>query len=76
MTMSEKLELLRQESGMSYQRLAETAHVDVAHVYRICKGKRNASRNTVLRMGVAMKLEVEQLDDLLSIGGFITTATP
>ena len=54
----------------SYTRIAERSWVDVAYLHRLVHGgKRNPSRDTIIKLGVGMGLTVPQLDEILMAAG-------
>jgi hypothetical protein len=52
--------------GRSLNRIAQSALIDVGYLWRLRSGaKRRPSRDVLIRMGLALKLEPEELDELL-----------
>jgi hypothetical protein len=62
-------ELLRAYIGRdprSLNRVAQAALLDVAYLWRLQAGeKRHPSRDVLIRLGLALRLEPEELDELL-----------
>jgi transcriptional regulator with XRE-family HTH domain len=68
--LSEKLEQLRAESGLSYQHLSERCYVDVAYLHRLESGRASRpSRDVLIKIGVGLGLDIESLDDLIKLAG-------
>ncbi len=52
--------------GRSLNRIAQAALIDVAYLWRLRQGtKRRPSRDILVRLGLVLKLEPEELDELL-----------
>ena len=52
--------------GRSLNRIAQSALVDVAYLWRLREGdRRNPSRDLLIRLGLALRLEPEEVDELL-----------
>ena len=50
----------------SLNRIAQGALIDVAYLWRLQRGQRtNPSRDVLIRLGLALRLEPEELDQLL-----------
>jgi len=62
---------LRAESGLSFHQIAERAQVNVAHVNGLEKGTKRMSRDRLIRLALAMALDVEQADQLLRSAGYL-----
>ncbi|HEY7063509.1 MAG TPA: hypothetical protein VII06_18665 [Chloroflexota bacterium] len=73
-----------QRSGLSLSALARRAWLDISYVSRLVHlpcdplnprcddrgDRRHPSRDTVLRLGLAMQLPLEQMDELLLAAGY------
>ena len=52
--------------GRSLNRVAQAALIDVAYLWRLREGaRRGPSRDLLIRLGLALRLEPEELDELL-----------
>jgi hypothetical protein len=50
----------------SLNRIATIAQIDVAYLHRLTTGERkHPSRDVLIRLGLALDLELEELDELL-----------
>jgi hypothetical protein len=50
----------------AYGKVAAAAHLDVKYLYELVKGKKqNPSRDVVIRIGTALKLGLDDMDELL-----------
>jgi len=68
--LSEKLEQLRAESGLSYQLLSDRSQVDVAYLHRLETGRASRpSRDVLIRIGIGLGLDVTGLDELITVAG-------
>ena len=56
-----KLKITRQQSGLSLQRLAELAGVSKLTVIRIESGKTNPRYETLEKLAMALKVELDEL---------------
>ena len=55
-----------ERDGRSLNRIALGALVDVGYLWRLQHGERiNPSRDVLIRLGLALRLEPEELDELL-----------
>jgi hypothetical protein len=55
-----------ERDGRSLNRVAQAALIDVAYLWRLREGARRApSRDLLIRLGLALRLEPEELDELL-----------
>ena len=64
--LAETLSHYLERDGRSLNRVAQAALIDVAYVWRLCEGaRRGPSRDLLIRLGLALRLEPEELDDLL-----------
>ena len=60
------LDTYLQRDGRSLNRIAQAALIDVAYLWRLQSGqRRNPSRDILIRLGLALRLEPEELDQLL-----------
>jgi hypothetical protein len=60
------LEGYLRRDGRSLNRIAQAALVDVAYLWRLKAGERRApSRDVLIRLALALRLEPEELDELL-----------
>jgi len=58
--------------GRSLNRIARAARVDVGYLWRLRAGeKRRPSRDILIRIGLALKLEPEELDELLVAADYL-----
>jgi hypothetical protein len=54
----------------SYSKVAERSWVDVAYLHRLVHGgKQHPSRDTVIKLGLGLRLSVAQLDEILMAAG-------
>ena len=54
----------------SYARIAERSWVDVAYLHRLVHGsKGNPSRDTIIKLGIGLRLAVEEVDEVLMAAG-------
>lgn len=60
--------VVRQQSGLSFQQLAERANVSVGYIHGIEKGIKRPSRDYIICLGNAMGLDTEQLNELIVAG--------
>ncbi|GEM_PF-3014418 len=55
-----------ERDGRSLNRIAQGALIDVGYLWRLQHGERiNPSRDVLIRLGLALRLEPEELDELL-----------
>jgi len=58
--------------GRSLNRIAQAARIDVAYLWRLRSGqKRRPSRDLLIRLGLALKLDPEELDELLVAAEYV-----
>ena len=67
----ELIEAARKRAGLSHDLLAHRAWTSPSYTYRICTGKSKPGRDTVIRLGLALNLSVEDLDLLLRAAGHL-----
>lgn len=60
----------REQSGLSYDRLAGRVETTPSYLHRLATGTSKPSRNFVIRLGIAMGLDVPNLDLLMRSAGF------
>jgi transcriptional regulator with XRE-family HTH domain len=64
--LAELIDAYIERDGRSLNRIAQAALVDVAYLWRLRSGeKHRPSRDILIRLGLALKLEPEELDELL-----------
>src|SRR5437764_15249938 len=64
--LAELIQSYVERDGRSLNRIAQAALVDVAYLWRLRSGeKHRPSRDILIRLGLALKLEPEELDELL-----------
>jgi|SRR3990170_6363352 len=69
-SLSKLLQQLRAESGLSYQPLSERSCVDIAYLHRLETGRASRpSRDVLIRIGVGLGLDIEGLDELITVAG-------
>jgi len=69
-TLATTLERLRKSAGLSYDQLSSRSLVDRRYLWDLETGKKgNPGRNILLRIGIGLRLEVEELDALLREAG-------
>ncbi len=72
LTLLTKLNQLRARSGLSYEALAERACLpDKGYVFRLFNGQRKPNRDVLIRLGVALGLDVPEIDELLGLAHFL-----
>lgn len=57
------LKQIREEKGMTQEKLAELAEVDRTYIYRLETGKRSPSLNIIFRLADALKVQPGYLID-------------
>lgn len=57
------LKQIREEKGMTQEKLAELAEVDRTYIYRLETGKRSPSLNIIFRLADALKVQPGHLID-------------
>ncbi len=67
MSLSDYLNKLLEEKGLKRSKVIKDAHINETFGYQIFTGQRNASRNKVLAIALAMKLDVDETQHLLSV---------
>lgn len=82
---SECLNLLFRKSGLSVTQLAHRSWLDIGYVSRLLRQsydplnptaspqqcpQKHPSRDAVIRLGLALKLSIEDMDDLLLAAGY------
>ncbi len=71
-TLATTLEHLRKSAGLSYDQLSSRSLVDRRYLWDLETGKKgNPGRNILLRIGIGLRLEVEELDVLLREAGHL-----
>ena len=71
-TFATTLERLRKSAGLSFDQLSSRTLVDRRYLWDLETGKKgNPGRNILLRIGIGLRLEVEELDDLLREAGHL-----
>lgn len=65
------LEHTRQRAGLSHDQLAHRAWTSPSYTHRLCAGKAKPGRDTVIRLGVALNLAVDEVDELLRLAGHL-----
>ena len=64
--LSSLLEMYVERDGRCLNRIAQASLVDVAYLWRLREGtKRRPSRDLLIRLGLALRLEPEELDEVL-----------
>lgn len=70
LALTDHLKQLRAAAGLSYQVLAERSYVDVKYLHDLETGKKaRPSRDVLIRVGVGLGLELEDIDELLTVAG-------
>jgi hypothetical protein len=67
----ELFEASRKRAGLSHDQLAHRAWTSPGYTFRLCAGKAKPGRDIVIRLGVAMNLSVEEIDELLRAAGHL-----
>ena len=70
MTLITHLSQLRQRSGLSYSTLAARASDEQGHLHRVFSGHIRPRRDTLIRVAIALDLDVAETDELLRLAGF------
>jgi transcriptional regulator with XRE-family HTH domain len=71
-TLATTLEHLRKSAGLSFDQLSSRSLVDRRYLWDLETGKKgNPGRNVVLRIGIGLRLGVEELDILLREAGHL-----
>lgn len=65
------LEQARQRSGLSFEQLSHRAWTSPGYTHRLCAGRAKPGRDMVIRLGVAMNLGVDEIDELLRRAGYL-----
>lgn len=68
--LTDHLAQLRQRSGLSYSALAERAQTNPGNLHRIFSGGDKPRRDMLLRLALALNLNVADTDELLRVAGF------
>jgi transcriptional regulator with XRE-family HTH domain len=71
MPFHDQLELLRKQSGLSYDQLAARCGSTPGYIWPLCQGKRKPSRDFIWRLSLALVLDLEQTDELLALAGHL-----
>jgi len=70
MQFCDHMSLLRREASLSFQQLSYRSCVYMAYLHRLERGQAtNHSRNVVFRIGIALGLNIELLNELLASAG-------
>ena len=65
-TLAGYLDAYLARDGRSLNQIAQAALIDVAYLWRLRMGqKRHPSRDVLIRLGLALRLEPEELDEVL-----------
>ena len=73
MSFDETLRCLRIETGLSFQKLSERSHVDVAYLHRLETGRATRpGRNVIIRITFGLNLNLEDTEELLLKTGHLT----
>jgi transcriptional regulator with XRE-family HTH domain len=68
--LTDYLTQLRQTSGLSYAALAERAHDERGHLQRVFTGAARPKRDTLLKLCIALGLDVAETDTVLRLANF------
>ena len=73
MPFHQQLELLRKQSGLSYEQLAARCGSNPGYLWPLCQGKRKPSRDFTRRgrLSLALGLDLDQTDELLALAGHL-----
>ncbi len=70
--LSELLMQLRAESGLSFKALSALCYVDTAYLYRLEHGQsQRPSRDVLIKIGIGLGLDVQAVDELLTVAGHL-----
>ncbi len=72
----ELIEAARLRAGLSFEALSHRAWTTPSFSYRICTGRAKPGRDIVIRLGVALNLDVETIDLLLRSAGHLGLIEP
>ena len=73
MRFDETLRRLRIETGLSFQKLSERSHVDVAYLHRLETGRATRpGRNVIILITFGLNLNLEDTEELLLKTGHLT----
>ncbi len=70
LTFLSRINELRHCSGLSYKALARRMKGSPGSLHRIFNGEDKPWRDTVIRLALAMNLDVETTDEILRLAGF------
>lgn len=63
----------RAEAGLSYHQLSERTDIDTAYILSLEHGtKNNPSRDIVIRLGIGLGLDVQEIDELVTSAGHLS----
>ena len=65
----ERLIAYREAEGINRFSLANMAHVSQEHIWRLENGFRGCSRDLTIIIGQVLKLDIEQINELLQLAG-------
>lgn len=68
-TLRAYLDFLLKKSGFKRAQVCRDAHVDATFGYQIFQGTRGASRNTLLRLALALHITLYETNVMLRLGG-------
>ena len=71
MPFHQQRELLRKQSGLSYEQLAARCGSNPGYVWPLCQGRRKPSRDFIWRLSLALGLDLDQTDELLALAGLL-----
>jgi ribosome-binding protein aMBF1 (putative translation factor) len=67
----ELIETARKRAGLSHDQLSSRAQTSAGYTHRICAGTAKPGRDMIIRLGLAMNLSVDELDELLTAAGHL-----